>query len=40
MAWTSALNDFARDKKMLKDKDNNLTGSDFEKVKFLFLILK
>lgn len=40
MAWTSALNDFARDKKMLKDKDNNLTGSDFEEGQILILNFK
>ena len=40
MAWTSALNDFARDKKILKDKDNNLTGSDFEEGQILILNFK
>lgn len=40
MALTSALNDFARDKKILKDKDNNLTGSDFEEGQILILNFK
>ena len=40
MALTSALNDFARDRKMLKDKDNNLTGSDFEEGQILILNFK
>lgn len=29
-AWTSGLNKFARDKKLLKEKDSNLMGSDYE----------
>ena len=39
-AWTSCLNQFAREKKWLKDKDENLTGSDFEEGQILILNFK
>ena len=39
-AWTSTLNQFAREKKWLKDKDDNLTGSDFEEGQILILNFK
>ena len=39
-AWTSTLNQFAREKKWLKDKDENLTGSDFEEGQILILNFK
>lgn len=39
-AWTSALNNFARDNKLLKDKDTNLTGSDYDEGMILILNFK
>ena len=39
-AWTSCLNQFAREKKWLKDKDENLSGSDFEEGQILILNFK
>lgn len=39
-AWTMTLNQFAREKKWLKDKDDNLTGSDFEEGQILILNFK
>ena len=39
-AWTTTLNQFAREKKWLKDKDDNLTGSDFEEGQILILNFK
>ena len=39
-AWTMTLNQFARDKKWLKEKDDNLTGSDFEEGQILILNFK
>lgn len=39
-AWTSNLNSFAREKKWLKDKDSNLTGSDFDEGLILILNFK
>ena len=39
-ALTSTLNQFARDKKLLKEKDENLTGSDFEEGQVLVLNFK
>ena len=39
-AWTSCLNQFARDKGWLKEKDNNLTGADYEEGQILILNFK
>ena len=39
-AWTTGLNTFARDNKLLKDKDTNLTGSDYEEGMVLILNFK
>ena len=39
-AWTTTLNQFAREKKWLKEKDDNLTGSDFEEGQILILNFK
>ena len=39
-AWTSSLNQFARDNKLLKDKDENLLGSDYEEGLVLILNFK
>ena len=39
-AWTMTLNQFAREKKWLKEKDDNLTGSDFEEGQILILNFK
>lgn len=39
-AWTMTLNQFAREKKWLKEKDENLTGSDFEEGQILILNFK
>ena len=39
-AWTSVFNQFAREKKWLKEKDENLTGSDFEEGQILILNFK
>lgn len=39
-AWTACLNSFARDNKLLKDKDENLTGSDYEEGMTLILNFK
>lgn len=39
-AWTAGLNTFARDNKLLKDKDTNLTGSDYEEGMVLILNFK
>lgn len=39
-AWTACLNSFARDNKLLKDKDSNLSGSDYEEGMTLILNFK
>lgn len=39
-AWTVGLNAFARDNKLLKEKDENLTGSDYEEGMILILNFK
>lgn len=39
-AWTAGLNTFARDNKLLKEKDTNLTGSDYEEGMVLILNFK
>lgn len=39
-AWTVGLNTFARDNKFLKEKDENLTGSDYEEGMILILNFK
>lgn len=39
-AWTAGLNAFARDNKLLKEKDENLTGSDYEEGMILILNFK
>lgn len=39
-AWTACLNAFARDNKLLKDKDSNLSGSDYEEGMTLILNFK
>ena len=39
-AWTVGLNTFARDNKLLKEKDENLTGSDYEEGMILILNFK
>lgn len=39
-AWTACLNSFAKDNKLLKDKDENLTGSDYEEGMTLILNFK
>lgn len=39
-AFTSCLNKFARDKKWLKDKEENLSGSDFEEGQMLIINFK
>lgn len=39
-AWTSNMNSFARDNKLLKDKEENLTGSDYDEGMVLILNFK
>lgn len=39
-AWTAGLNNFARENKLLKDKDENLAGSDYEEGMILILNFK
>ena len=39
-AWTSSLNSFAREKKWIKDKEENLLGSDYEEGLTLILNFK
>lgn len=39
-AWTAGLNSFAKDNKLLKDKDENLTGTDYEEGMILILNFK
>lgn len=39
-AWTSGLNTFARENKLLKEKDANLTGNDYEEGMTLILNFK
>lgn len=39
-AWTSNLNTFARENKLLKEKDENMTGSDYEEGMTLILNFK
>lgn len=39
-AWTQGLNQFARNKNLLKDKDSNLTGSDLEEGQIIILNFK
>lgn len=39
-AWTVGLNAFARDNKLLKEKDENLSGSDYEEGMILILNFK
>lgn len=39
-AFTASMNIFAREKKWLKEKDNNLTGADFEEGQILILNFK
>lgn len=39
-AFTSALNSYARDKKWIKEKDENLQGSDFEEGQILVINFK
>lgn len=39
-AWTSSLNTFARENKLLKEKDANLVGSDYEEGMLLILNFK
>lgn len=39
-AWTSNLNAFARENKILKDKDENMTGSDYDEGMILILNFK
>lgn len=39
-AWTSGLNTFARENKLLKDKDENLTGADYDEGMILILNFK
>ena len=39
-AWTSTLNSWAKDNKILKDKDPNFTGSDLEEGQILILNFK
>ena len=39
-AWTVGLNTFARDNKLLKEKDENLSGSDYEEGMILILNFK
>ena len=39
-AWTSCLNQLARDKGWLKEKDSNLTGADYEEGQILILNFK
>ena len=39
-AWTSGLNQFARNNKLLKDKDGNLTGGDLEEGQIVILNFK
>lgn len=40
MAWTASLNYFAREWKLLKEKDENLSGSDYEEGMILILNFK
>ena len=39
-AWTMSLNNFARENKLLKDKEENLSGSDYEEGMILILNFK
>ena len=39
-AWTTGLNQFARNNNLLKDKDNNLTGGDLEEGQIVILNFK
>ena len=39
-AWTQGLNQFARNKNLLKEKDSNLTGSDLEEGQIIILNFK
>lgn len=39
-AWTTGLNTFARENKLLKEKETNLTGSDYEEGMVLILNFK
>lgn len=39
-AWTAGLNSFAKDNKLLKEKDENLTGADYEEGMILILNFK
>lgn len=39
-AWTAGLNSFARENKLLKEKDENLAGSDYEEGMILILNFK
>lgn len=39
-AWTAGLNTFARENKLLKEKETNLTGSDYEEGMVLILNFK
>lgn len=39
-AWTAGLNSFARENKLLKEKETNLTGSDYEEGMVLILNFK
>ena len=39
-AWTTSLNNFARENKLLKDKEDNLSGSDYEEGMILILNFK
>lgn len=39
-AWTSCLNTYARENKLLKDKEENLSGSDYEEGMILILNFK
>lgn len=39
-AWTMGLNNFARDNKLIKDKEENLAGSDYEEGMILILNFK
>lgn len=39
-AWTSAINTFAKENKLLKAKDSNLTGSDLEEGQILVINFK
>jgi len=39
-AWTSTLNNYARESKILKEKDENLTGADLEEGQILIINFK